>query len=301
MEVSAVDGEVRADQVAFRIGPRINAVGRLEDATVGVKLLLCEDKKTARQLARELDAANESRKSLEDDITQEALAIIEEQDLAQNHRSLVVCREHWHSGVVGIVASRLVEKHYLPSIVLTRDKEGLKGSARSIRGLHLVKALQQCEGLLEKFGGHAYAAGLSLKKENLAEFTRRFDEVTRSSLSEENFSPALQLDAESEMALIDPQLLEQLHRLEPFGLGNPAPLLMLKGVTVRESRIVGERHLRLQVEESGRLLGAIGFRLAEKQPSVASQVDLAFIPEWNEWNGNKNIQLRIIDLRAAKK
>ncbi len=299
-EVSGLEGdEVRADQVAFWIGPRINAVGRLEDAALGVRLLLSEDPGEARDLAQRLDGANQSRKELEDEIAQEAFAVIEAQGLHQRFRSLVVAQGHWHQGVIGIVASRLVEKFHLPSIVLTQDGGDWKGSARSIRGLHLVEALHACGDLLRKFGGHAYAAGLSLPQENLEKFQERFDQRVRAKLQEEDFQPSLTLDVESDLVALTPEFLEELRCLQPFGLGNPTPQFMLRGVTVQQSRIVGAKHLRLKVGAGGRSLGAIGFRLAGKLPKLGHQVDLVFFPEWNEYNGSKNIQLRLSDLRPA--
>lgn len=303
LEISGVDEEVRSDQVAFRIGPRINAVGRLEDAGLGVQLLRTRDNKKARELAEILDAANISRKELEDQIVEEAIHLIEKESLNKIHRSLVVYGEHWHQGVIGIVASRLVERYYLPAIVLTRDQTGLKGSARSIKGFHLVEGLRKCGDLLSKFGGHAYAAGLSLAEENLEEFQKRFDQVVRATLEEKDFQPSLNLDGVSKLEEIHPQFLEELSRLEPFGLGNPQPLFLLKQARVRESRIVGEKHLRMRVgppnQSMGNSVGAIGFRLAEKQPEVQACVDLACVPEWNEFNGMKQIQLRLVDLKAT--
>ncbi|MCE9624407.1 MAG: single-stranded-DNA-specific exonuclease RecJ [Deltaproteobacteria bacterium] len=295
-EVAGVEDEVTADQVGFRLGPRINAVGRLDDASFGVKLLLSRNDAEAMELSRRLDRANAERQDLEDDIVVQALAKVEVDGLALRRRSLVLFHEDWHPGVVGIVASRLVEKYYLPSIVLSRDKAGLKGSARSIRNLNLVETLRDCAGLLTKFGGHFYAAGLSLEENNLGAFSEAFDVAVRSRLKDEDFQPSLKLDVESELDLIHPEMLEEIRRLQPFGLGNPEPVLLLKGVTVRESRIVGENHLKMRVGEGSVQFGAIGFRLADKLPPLSSQVDLACVPGWNEWNGSKNIQLRVIDL-----
>lgn len=297
MDAAGVLDSVSSEQVAFRIGPRINAVGRLDDAATGVKLMLSQDPAEAAALSRLLNEANEARQSLEDEISQAALAKVESEGLATRFRSLVLYDPAWHPGVIGIVASRLVEKYHLPAIVLSQDAHGLKGSARSIRGLNMVEALGECAGHLTKFGGHRYAAGLALPEASLGEFMANFDAAVRRRLKDEDFLPALKLDVASELSAIDAGLLEQIQRLEPFGLGNPEPLLLLRRVTVQESRVVGERHLRLRVGDPSRGLGAIGFRLAEKIPALKSQVDLAFAPQWNEWNGSKNIQLRISDLR----
>jgi single-stranded-DNA-specific exonuclease len=300
MEVSGIAAPVRADQVAFWIGPRINAVGRLEDAATGVSLLLCEDPPRARDLARQLDAANAARREIEDKIVEEALAQIETQKLREKFQALVLCQPHWHHGVVGIVASRLVDRFYRPAIVLTEAEGMLKGSARSVRGLNIVEALRACSAQLERFGGHAYAAGLTLRPENLPAFVEQFDRHVREKLSPDQMQPSVFLDAESPLDQLNPAFMEHLARLEPFGLGNPAPLFLLKGAQVRESRIVGERHLKMQLTQGRHSLGAIAFRLAKKQPEAGARVDVAFVPEWNEWNGSKSIQLRCVDLRAAE-
>lgn len=297
LEVSGVDGEVKADQLAFRVGPRINAVGRLEEADLGVQLLTAEEAGRARALAERLDQANVSRKELEDQITEAAVAQVEREDMSKNFRSLVVYEAGWHQGVIGIVASRLVERYYLPTIVLTSDKAGLKGSARSIRAFHLVEGLKECAEFLGKFGGHAYAAGLSMDPERLNSFRLRFDEVVRKRLGEQDFIPCLNMDVETSLDQINTDFMEQLARLEPFGLGNPAPLFWLKGGTVKESRVVGEKHLKMRVGQGPRSLGAIGFRMGHQQPPGGARVDLAFFPEWNEWNGSKNIQLRLVGLK----
>lgn len=298
-EIAGVDGPVAADQVAFRLGPRINAVGRLDDAAFGVKLLLCRRDDEARELAERLDQANIERQGIEERIVEEACARVESEALAGHRRSLVLFQEDWHPGVIGIVASRLVERYHLPAIVLTRDGDSCKGSARSIRGLNLVEGLRSCAAHLTKFGGHFYAAGLTLPREKLEAFIDDFDREVRQRVAEEDFAPSLRVDIESGLDSIGADLLEELERLQPFGLGNAEPVLLLRGVEVQESRIVGERHLRLRVKAGRRTLGAIGFRLAEKRPALSSQVDLACVPGWNEWNGSKNIQLRMIDLRPS--
>jgi single-stranded-DNA-specific exonuclease len=300
MEVAGIASPVRADQVGFGIGPRINAVGRLEDAATGVRLLLCEDPLGARDLARQLDMANGARREIEDQIVEEALHQIETQGMREKFQSLVLCQSHWHHGVVGIVASRLVDRFYRPAIVLTEADGMLKGSARSVRGLNIVEALRACTTHLERFGGHAYAAGLTLRPENLPAFVKAFDLHVRKTLNATQLQPTVLLDAESLLDQLNPTFMEHLARLEPFGLGNPAPLLLLKGAQVRESRIVGEKHLKMQLTQGKRTLGAIAFRLAKKQPEAGSRVDLAFVPEWNEWNGSKNIQLRCVDVRTAQ-
>jgi single-stranded-DNA-specific exonuclease len=299
MEVSGVAEEVTADQIAFRLGPRINAVGRLEEADFGVKLLLSKNETIARELAEKLDRTKRERQEIEDEIVQEAIQRVEAEGLSRSRRSLVLAGEAWHPGVVGIVASRLVEKYHLPAIVLARDRDGYKGSARSIRKLHLLEALRECEELLSKFGGHRYAAGLSLPAENCEAFAERFDRAVQKCLAPEDFSPSLRLDAPLELHAVDGSLLDQIGHLAPFGLGNPEPVFFFSAVKVAERRVVGEKHLRLKIGENAVKIGVIGFRLAEKIPSLGERVDVAGSLEWNEWNGNKSMQLRAIDLRPS--
>ncbi|MCP5467988.1 MAG: single-stranded-DNA-specific exonuclease RecJ [Deltaproteobacteria bacterium] len=304
MKVSDVHGKVSAGQVGFRIGPRINAVGRLHDASLGVKLLLSQNEEEAFDLAKQLNQANEKRQNLELEITEQAIEQINKKQLYQNYRSLVVFDRNWHHGVVGIVASRLVEHYHLPSIVMSQVDNHIKGSARSIRGLNLVKTLRRCEQYLESYGGHAYAAGLSLRPEKLSDFIMAFDQEVRQQLNEEDYSPAIHLDVESSLQQIEAQLLEDLSRLEPYGLGNPTPIFCSRGVNIQASRIVGENHLKLAIKDpqsnSKSSMDAIGFRMADKNPLLNSKVDLAFVPEWNEWQGEKRIQLKLIDIKLSK-
>ncbi len=301
MQVSEVRGKVSAGQVAFRIGPRINAVGRLEEASLGVQLLLSQNTEESLQLAEQLNQANEARKALESEIFEQAVEQIEKNTLHQKYRSLVVFDPNWHHGVVGIVASRLVERYHLPSIVMSEVEGKVKGSARSIRGLNLVETLRQCDSHLSSYGGHAYAAGLSLAPKYLEHFIQNFDQAVRKQLSEEDYTPSIYLDAQSSLDQIEAQLVNDLAKLEPFGLGNPTPVFCAQDLHVQQSRIVGENHLKLALSaphSQNKRVDAIGFRMADKNPPLNSQIDLAFTPEWNEWQDQKSIQLRLLDLKV---
>ncbi|MCB1214889.1 MAG: single-stranded-DNA-specific exonuclease RecJ [Deltaproteobacteria bacterium] len=297
-QVCAYTGEIKASQVAFHLGPRLNAVGRLEEASLGVELLLSQDLDQAQSLARRLDQANRDRRILESQITEEALAKVEAEDFLQNYQSLVLLGQNWHPGVVGIVASRLVEKHYLPSIVLTQDGEYLKGSARSIKGFSMVEALEACSSYLSKFGGHTYAAGLSLLPEKLEDFRQAFDQQVRLKLKPEDFKPSLSLDASLGLEDIHPSLMEELKLLEPCGLGNPEAVFCLEKAQVKGARIVGEKHLKLQLVSGAHQLEAIAFGKGEDYllPDGA-WVRTAFMPQWNEWQGVERLQLRILEIK----
>ncbi len=300
IEAAGIDRDVTTSHVGFRIGPRINAVGRLEDAALGVRLLLSENLEEARSLAKNLNHSNEERQGLEDQILTEAILKVESQGLPQKFKSLILCDEQWHPGVVGIVASRLVEKYYLPAIVLSQNENLLKGSARAIRNFDLITALRNCSSWLEKFGGHRYAAGLALQSENFKNFQVAFDQEVRRQLSEVDFIPSLQLDLEFDLASIKEQVLQEIQLLEPFGMGNAEPRFLLRQASIKESRIVGQKHLRMKIGDPSGHFQAIGFGLAKKSASIPAKIDLAFIPEWNEWQGNRSIQLRVIDFKVPE-
>jgi single-stranded-DNA-specific exonuclease len=215
-------------------------------------------------------------------------------------RSIVLASDCWHRGVVGIVASRLVERFYRPTILIALDEEDGtgKGSGRSIAGFHLLDAITVCSGFLEGFGGHRYAAGVSLHADNLAAFSRAFEGEASLRLTDNDLVPRLDIDAEVSPEDVTVELVQELKRLEPFGAGNPEPVLLLRGMTVQERRVVGEGHLRLRLTRDGRSFNAIAFRMAARE--TQGMVDVAFYPEMNEWNGSSTLQLKVKDLRSAE-
>ena len=205
----------------------------------------------------------------------------------------------WHQGVVGIVASRIVERFHRPTILMAIDEEGYaKGSGRSIPGFHLLEALGTCSEYLERFGGHRYAAGVGLYSTRLDDFAAAFEAAARQMLGDSELVPLLDLDTEVSPADVDLALVDELRRLEPFGAGNPEPTLMMRGVTVVERRIVGEGHLKLRVSAGGREFSAIAFRQAECPTD--GLLDIAFLPECNIWKNSTTLQLRIKALRTAE-
>lgn len=214
-------------------------------------------------------------------------------------RSIVLASAEWHQGVIGIVASRLVERYHRPTILiaLTVDGQG-KGSGRSIPGFHLLDALDSCSRHLTRFGGHRYAAGVGLSAEDVPAFAEAFEAVAACTLTDSDLVPLLTIDAEVEPGDVTKELALELKRLEPFGMGNPEPLLMLRGMTVVERRTVGEGHLRLRLARDNRSFGAIAFNLADRETS--GLIDIAFFPEINEWNGSSSLQLRVKALRSAE-
>ncbi|HEY5975836.1 MAG TPA: single-stranded-DNA-specific exonuclease RecJ [Geobacteraceae bacterium] len=297
-KVAAVADPVTCGAVGFRLAPRLNAAGRLDDAALGVELLLCRDPDRAAELAEMLDAGNRERQELEQAILKDALARVEADPAMADRTSIVLASPDWHPGVIGIVASRLVDRFHRPTILIALQDGVGKGSGRSIPAFHLHDALKDCAGQLEKFGGHRQAAGLAVAEETLAAFVARFDEVAAGLLEPADLMPVLSLDGELSPADITTELAGQLSQLAPFGMGNPEPVLLVRGMTVTGVRELNGGHLRLTVSRDGRSFTAIGFSLAGRV-APGEQLDLACTPQLNEWRGTTSLQLKIRDLRPA--
>lgn len=295
--VAAVTADVGSGDVGFRLAPRLNAAGRLDDAKRGVELLLADDPEVAGHLARELDAANGERQELEKEILADALAMAQRPAMA-GRSSIVMASDRWHPGVIGIVASRVVEAYHRPVILIALQDGAGKGSGRSIPSLHLYDAIAACAGHLLKFGGHRQAAGLTVSEDTLEEFIARFEEVVSGTLTEEDLLPVLRIDAELSPEQLTAELVAAVSALKPFGMGNPEPLFMLQGARVVQSRLLKAAHLKLKLEAGGRFFDAIGFGMAEKNID-SGLVDIAFVPELNVWNGRESLQLRLKDIRTS--
>ena len=300
MEVSDKEKNLTISDVVFGLAPRINAAGRIEHGAKAVALLVQEDIEQARSMAQKVNEHNLKRRELDQSITQEALKMV-----IPNAKSTVVYQENWHKGVVGIVASRLIETHYRPTIVLTENNGMLAGSARSVKGFDVYNAIDSCSEYIEQFGGHKYAAGLTLKKENLAGFTAKFEEVVSATIQEEMLNPQISIDAELTISEINPKLYRILKQMAPFGPGNMSPTFMTQQVIDRGyGRKIGQEqtHLKLNVgdKESTQYLDCIGFGMADKFELIkeGQQFDIAYAIEENVWNGNVNLQLRLKDIRS---
>jgi single-stranded-DNA-specific exonuclease len=293
------EGAVSCGQVGFRLAPRLNAAGRMESAVPGVDLLMSDCLDECLLIASELDAANTERQAIERRIFDEAVALVESCGGYPGQRSIVLASAGWHQGVIGIVASRLVERYHRPTILIALAEDGLgKGSGRSIPGFHLLDALAACSQHLLRFGGHRFAAGVGVNSTDVPAFAEAFEAVAAGCLTESDLVPRLTIDAEVEPGEITRELALELKRLEPFGMGNPEPLLMLRGMQVVERRTVGEGHLRLRVARDGCSFVAIAFNLADR--ATTGLIDIAFFPEMNEWNGSSSLQLRVKELRPAE-
>jgi single-stranded-DNA-specific exonuclease len=299
------DRPIRVGQVGYRLGPRINAAGRLDDAGRAVRLLLLQDGATADAQAAVLERENEERRAIE--------AVILGQALKQAWKllaasppptGLVLSSPDWHAGVVGIVASRVVEHTGRPAILLAEEGTLARGSGRSVAGFDLHRALEGCADLLGRHGGHAAAVGLSLPLENLAALRERFTGLAAEGLDSRELGPRCQIDALVEPASLSRRLAEDLERLGPFGLGNPEPVLAAMGLRgdarVLQAKVEGaESHLKLQLRTASGPFDAIGFGLAKSAPLCAGPIDAAFYLELDEWRGERRLQLRLRALRQA--
>ena len=294
-------GQLTISDIVFGLAPRINAAGRIEHGKKAVELLIEDDFLIAKDRAQYIEKHNFTRKELDHNITQEAL-----EQIIPHKKSTVVFSDNWHKGVVGIVASRLIETHYKPTIVLTESNGKLTGSARSVKHFDVYNAIESCSDLLLQFGGHKYAAGLTLKKENLPAFIEKFEQVVSNTIEENMLTQEIGIDLEVAWEDITPKTYRILQQMAPFGPSNNRPVLMLKGVVDNgRGRLIGndQSHLKLALtnKEGGKVFDAIGFGMAHHFPKIKNKelFDICFVLEENEWNGNTNLQLRIKDIRTS--
>jgi len=307
MEVAGVKAPVTAGHVGFALAPRINALGRMSVATEAVELMLTDDPDRAQELARRLDAENRARQETEAAILEEALAQAAALPPEEREWALVLAGEGWHHGVVGICASRVLEVYHRPTILLAIDGDGARGSARSIPGFHIQRALLQMSDLFTKFGGHAAAAGMSLRSADLVgELRRRLNRLAAEWLRPEDLVPEQRVDAFVPLEQVDERLVQELMALEPYGMGNPAPVLATEGVRVADSRPIGreQQHLKLQLCSEGGGEGrapveAVGWNMAAVQPQRGQRLAVAYQPELNTYMGRTRIQLMLKDLKTT--
>lgn len=284
-------------QIVFQIAPCINAVGRIGDPRRGVELLLTEDTSSAAAYANELRQANLERRSLDSAVAEEAFLWVDENCNPEQDFGLVVGNQNWHVGVIGIVASKLVERYNRPSILLSIGADGVaRGSGRSVPGLHLLEALNECADVLDSFGGHAAAAGLSIRSCHIEEFRSRFNKVVAKKLTQEELVPVVMADAEVALTSISPKFCRIIKEMEPFGPGNMRPVFISRDLQNRyPPRIVGSNHLKLSVTEGGVVMDAIGFNFGDRMKEIceAGSMSLAFTLDENEWNGKVTMQMKV--------
>ena len=298
IRVSGLEGkEIRAGHVGFILGPRLNAAGRVGDANEGLRLLLAEDEAEAEPLALRLERMNVERQALDQRMLEEAIEQVERDCDPERDTALVLASDRWHPGVVGIVASRVVERYGRPAFLIALEGELGRGSGRSISRFNLHSALTRCVDLLERYGGHHMAAGLTLRRERLAEFRARFADVARDTLKTEDLGPEQRVDLVLDLGAVDADLERLCRHLEPCGMGNPSPVFGTRAVRLEGARRVGGGHLKGTLADGGERLPAIGFNWADRAPQ-AERVDVAFRLEQNEWMGGVTLQARIVALTA---
>ncbi|HEY3390500.1 MAG TPA: single-stranded-DNA-specific exonuclease RecJ [Prolixibacteraceae bacterium] len=299
-------GEIKINDIVFKIGPRLNASGRIEHGKKSVAILLAEDAKELEDLGVEINSYNEIRKTLDRDITQEALEIIEKSQFYKGRVSTVIYNRDWHKGVVGIVASRLTEYYYRPTVVLTESNGLATGSARSVGEFDLYEAIGACADLLESYGGHMYAAGLSMKLENVAEFSRRFEQVVRDSISEEQLKQTIEIDAKISLSDLSTKFLRLLNQFEPYGPHNMMPNFLTENVfDSGTSRLVGKNneHLKLDLIEANRssmVFSGIAFSQSEHMEMIKKSIpfDICYTVTENEYRGKTYMQLNVRDIKS---
>jgi single-stranded-DNA-specific exonuclease len=294
-------GSITTGKIVFVLAPRINAVGRLGDAARAVELLTCDSYAHALELAQVFEEENRNRRKIDEDTFLEAQEIVEKYLDVENDSAIVLHQETWHPGVIGIVASRLVERYYRPTIMMTTVDGMAKGSARSVAGFDIYQALRRCEDKLVQFGGHKYAAGLSVEIDRLDEFKEAFNVVAKELLTEELLTPEIRIDAEISLRELTPKFVRVLSQFAPFGPGNMRPVFVARGVELYGTpRIVGNNHLKFKVKTNGQIFDAIGFGLGGligKLGNGKKTLDLAFSLDEGEFAGETIPQLKIRDLK----
>ncbi len=306
LELTGIKKELVINDIVFTIAPRINAAGRIEHGEKAVELLIQKKEDLASFLGDDINEQNTTRKNLDTLITDQALQQIENDESFRNRKSTVVYNPEWHKGVIGIVASRLTDKYYRPTIVLTRSNGHVSGSARSVKDFDVYNAIESCSDLLEQFGGHMYAAGLTMKEENVVEFTRRFEKIVSETIEDRMLTREIEVDAELNLKDITPSFYRILKQFAPFGPGNMAPIFRTSGVRDNgRGRVVGNNHLKLsltQEEINSSLFDGIAFQLGHHHPMVEQQesFDVVYHVEENTFNGRTTLQLNIKDLKFSK-
>ncbi|MGZ3853219.1 MAG: single-stranded-DNA-specific exonuclease RecJ [Flavisolibacter sp.] len=295
--------DLHINNLVFLIAPRVNAAGRMDDARKAVMMFVSETYEEALHWAEQLHADNDSRKEADMSITEEALSIIENDEVMVNRRSTVLFQPHWHKGVVGIVASRLIDHYYRPTIILTQSGEYVAGSARSVSGFNVYEAIHQCRDLLLGYGGHFYAAGMTLENDKVDAFKERFEEVVQASIHPELLIPEIVIDAEISLMDIKQSFYDILCQMEPFGPDNLRPVFVAKKVyNTGWSKVVKENHIRFVLQQGTAKITGIGFNMAEKMRllEAGKAVDVVFKLDENEWNGEKSLQLKVLDVRITQ-
>jgi len=299
IELNLLRKAITIADVVFILGPRINAAGRMDDARHAVKLLISETEHASSH-AEVLNRHNRDRKDYDMTITLEAKSMLENDPLQLQRKTTVLFKNDWHKGVIGIVASRLIDTWYRPTIIFTESNGVLAGSARSIPGFDIHEAIHSCSDLLEQYGGHMFAAGLTLKPENFEAFKERFEEVVSSTIDERLLTPEIEINGVIDFADITPKFYNILNQFAPFGPGNMRPVFATYGVNDTSwSKIVGDDHLKFFVEKNQAKLSGVGWNMSGQLGRVkdSTPFDLCYTLDENEWNGKKRIEMIVKDIR----
>ena len=303
IELSGAQKKFSINNVVFIIAPRVNAAGRMDDATKAVMMFIEDDVAKAKEYAEMLHSDNSDRKEADTNITEEALAMIESDDILLKRNTTVVFQSHWHKGVVGIVASRLIEKYHRPTVVLAQSGEFVGGSARSVPGFNLYEAIHACREYLIGYGGHFAAAGMTMLPSNVSAFSKKFEEVVTSIIEPRLLIPEIVVDAEINFKNITGSFFNTITQMEPYGPENLRPVFITKNITdTTWSKIVKELHIRFVLKQDNIVFTGIGFNLAEKFHllQMKKPVDVVYTIDENEWNGETNLQLKVIDFRISE-
>jgi single-stranded-DNA-specific exonuclease len=302
-QLSGLEKEIHITNLVFMIAPRVNAAGRMDDARKAVQMFIEKDYVKCVQYAEMLHSDNTDRKEADSTITEEALSLIESNDVLINRKSTVVYQPHWHKGVVGIVASRLIDRYYRPTVVLTNSGEIVAGSARSVPGFNLYEAIHACKAHLLGYGGHFAAAGMTLLPEQVGPFSDKFEAVVAATINPSLLIPEIVIDAEVRFADLKQSFYNILFQMEPFGPKNMRPVFIARRVTDNGwSKIVKEQHVKFSLLQDNNIMSGIGFGMAHKFPLLQSKkpIDIAFTLDENDWQGVKSLQLRVIDFRLSE-
>lgn len=301
--LNAYEKDLQINNLVFMIAPRVNAAGRMDDAKKAVQMFIAPTYKQAYEYAQMLHDDNDDRRVADQTITEEALFIINNNEAYASKKSTVLFQSHWHKGVVGIVASRLIDHYYRPTIILTQSGDYVAGSARSVSGFNVYEAIHQCKDLLIGYGGHFYAAGMTMELNNVEAFQEKFEEVVAASITPELLIPEIVIDASISFKELNQSFYNILNQMEPFGPDNLKPAFVARHCINKGSRIVKENHIRFLVEQENTLLCGIGFSMAPKFHLVecGDPIDIVFTIEENEWKNTRQLQMRVIDFRPSIK
>lgn len=302
-ELSSVQSHFSITDVVFMIAPRVNAAGRMDDATKAVQLFIEDEEAKAKEFAQMLHSDNTDRKDADSSITEEALAMIANDEKMINRKTTVLFQKHWHKGVVGIVASRLIEQYHRPTVVLSLGETVAGGSARSVPGFNLYEAIHACREHLIGYGGHFAAAGMTLHPDSILAFSDKFEEVVSATIDPLLLIPEQTIDAEINFKNIVEKFYNIVTQMEPYGPLNLRPVFITRNVINADSRIVKEKHVRFVVKNAGITLTGIGFGLYEKFSIIEQNkpIDMVYTLDENEWNGTKSLQLKVIDIRLSER